>query len=80
VLRGATAAVCVVGGGLLHIGGQALGNVARSGTAATIADHRVLAVVGTALGLLGLAVVLTGVVVACVRAPGIPAEQPLPVG
>jgi len=80
VLRGATAAVCIVGGGLLHIGGQALAGVAGSGTAATIADHRLLGVAGTVLAVLGPGVVLAGVVIACVRAPGVPAGQPLPVG
>ncbi|MBB3086959.1 hypothetical protein [Geodermatophilus sabuli] len=71
VLRGAVAASLVTVGGLTAVGGQAVWSAASHQGAGPVA------VTGAVAAFLGLASLLAGVVVACVRAPGIPADQPV---
>jgi hypothetical protein len=66
VLRGAAATVLVVAGGLLAVGGLAASHVLPG----------LLSVVATCLTFLGGAGMLAGVVVGCIRAPGVPADAP----
>lgn len=66
VLRGAAATALVVAGGLLAVGGLSASHV-LPGLAATLA---------TGLTFLGGAGMLAGVVVVCLRAPGVPADSP----
>ena len=76
VLRVAVGVPLFVTGGLLFVGGQAVHSVA-TGTGGS----SLLVVVGGAVSLLGGAAMLLGVVVACIRAPGVPADTPaVPVG
>jgi hypothetical protein len=70
VLRAGTAAALVDTGGLLAIGGMAV----------RISPGPV-AGLGIAVAVLGMLAMLAGVAVACVRAPGVPADAPaVPVG
>ncbi|MCZ2823172.1 MULTISPECIES: hypothetical protein [unclassified Modestobacter] len=64
VLRGAVGATLVVAGGLLLVGGMAVSNVGA------------LPVPGWAGGLPGLLTMLAGLVVLCLRAPGVPVDSP----
>ena len=64
VLRVAVAALLVDTGGLLHIAGTAM------------PDDGPLRYLGVALGVLGAVVVLTGVVVGCLRTPDVPSAAP----
>ncbi len=72
VLRVAVGVPLFVSGGLLFIGGRALHAVASSGAASGLLD-----VAGAAASLIGGAAMLAGVVVACIRAPGVPADAPV---
>lgn len=83
VLRGATAAVLVVTGGLLAVSGNAAASTARTLTANAGPNGLdagalagVLPVVGTVIAVLGLLLALGGVVLSAVRAPGLPADLP----
>ncbi|MGY1660330.1 hypothetical protein ACI78Q_03810 [Geodermatophilus sp. SYSU D00705] len=71
VLRGATATTLVVAGGLLATAGSAVWSVSTS------TGHPVLGVLGIGLGGCGVSALLAGAVVACVRAPGVPADRPV---
>ena len=71
VLRVAVGVPLFVTGGLLFIGGRALHSVATSG-----AESGLLDAAGAATSLIGGAAMLAGVVVACIRAPGVPADAP----
>jgi hypothetical protein len=71
VLRVAVGVPLVVTGGLLFAGGSSLHSVASS-----IPSPGLLDVAASAASLLGGAAMLVGVVVACVRAPGVPADAP----
>lgn len=64
VLRGAVAATLVAIGGLLLVGGMAVSNVGA------------LPLPGWVGGLPGLLTMLAGLVVLCLRAPGVPADSP----
>ena len=76
VLRVAVGVPLFVTGGLLFVGGRALHSVATSGISSGLLD-----VAGAAASLAGGAAMLVGVVVACLRAPGVPADAPgVPVG
>jgi hypothetical protein len=70
VLRVAVGVPLLVSGGLLFVGGRALHSVASSGAAPGLLDA-----VGAAGSLLGGGAMLAGVVVACLRAPGVPADS-----
>jgi hypothetical protein len=70
VLRGAAAATLVVTGGLLGAAGSTLWSVS------TATGQQVLAVLGVGVGGCGFTALLAGVVVACVRAPEVPAGEP----
>ena len=71
VLRVAVGVPLFVGGGLLFTGGRAVHAVASSGAAPGLLDAA-----GAAGSLLGGAAMVAGVVVACIRAPGVPADAP----
>src|SRR5688572_1965706 len=76
VLRVAVGVALFVSGGLLFVGGRALHSVASSSVASGLLDAAAATV-----SLVGGAAMLVGVVVACVRAPGVPADAPaVPVG
>jgi hypothetical protein len=76
VLRVAVGVPVFVTGGLLFVGGRALHSVATSSVEAGLLDAA-----GATVSLLGGAAMLAGVVVACIRAPGAPADDPaVPVG
>ena len=76
VLRVAGGVALFVTGGQLFIGGQAVHSVASGTGGSTLLD-----VVAGAVSLLGGAAMLIGLVVACLRAPGVPADAPaVPVG
>ena len=76
VLRVAVGVPLFVTGGLLFVGGRALHSVS---TATSGSD--LLFVVAAAVSLTGGVAMLVGVVVACIRAPGVPADAPaVPVG
>jgi hypothetical protein len=70
VLRGATAATLVVTGGLLGVSGNATWSVASS------IGSDVLAVLGIGVAGCGLVALVAGCVLACVRAPRVPAGEP----
>jgi hypothetical protein len=69
VLRAAAATTLVVAGGLLATAGSAVWSVSSS------TGHQVLGVLGVGLGGCGFGALLAGAVVACVRAPGVPADR-----
>jgi hypothetical protein len=71
VLRAAAATTLVVTGGLLATAGSAVWSVSSS------TGHQLLGSLGVCLGGCGFGALLAGVVVACVRAPGVPADQPV---
>jgi len=71
VLRGTTAATLVVTGGLLGVSGNAVGSIASS------SGREALAVLGMAVGTCGLVALLAAAAVLCVRAPGVPAGEPV---
>jgi hypothetical protein len=71
VLRAAVGVPLVVSGGLLFAGGGSLHAVASSGVASGLLD-----VAGGAASLVGGAAMLAGVVIACIPAPGVPADAP----
>jgi hypothetical protein len=71
VLRVAVGVPLFVIGGLLFVGGRAVHSVATSGAASGLLDAA-----GAATSLIGGAAMLAGVVVACIRAPGVPADAP----
>ncbi|WP_164704565.1 hypothetical protein [Blastococcus litoris] len=71
VLRVAVAVPLVVAGGLLFVAGRAWHSVATSSV-----DSGLLGAVGTATSVIGGAALVAGVVVACIRAPGVPADAP----
>lgn len=71
VLRVAVGVPLFVTGGLLFVGGRALHSVASSTVSSGLLD-----VAGVAASLIGGAAMLVGVVVACMRAPGVPADAP----
>jgi hypothetical protein len=71
VLRVAVGVPLFVSGGLLFIAGRAFHSVATSGAASGLLD-----VAGAATSLIGGAAMLVGVVVVCIRAPGVPADAP----
>jgi hypothetical protein len=71
VLRVAVGVPLFVTGGLLFVGGRALHSVATNGAASGLLDAA-----GAAASLIGGAAMLAGVVVACIRAPGVPADAP----
>jgi hypothetical protein len=71
VLRVAVGVPLFVTGGLLFIAGRALHSVATSTAVAGLLD-----VAAAAVSVLGGAAMLVGVVVACLRAPGVPADAP----
>ncbi|MGK5171125.1 hypothetical protein [Geodermatophilus sp. CPCC 205761] len=72
VLRAAAATTLVVAGGLLAVAGNAAWSISST------TGGGVLAVLGVGVGGCGLAALLAGVLVACVRAPGVPADRPVP--
>ncbi|WP_222264574.1 hypothetical protein [Modestobacter marinus] len=72
VLRGATAAVLLLAGGLLGVAGTAAHSLGSGPTPSPLGP------VGAAVAVLGLACVAAGLVVLCRRAPGVPADQPVP--
>ncbi|WP_369135900.1 hypothetical protein [Modestobacter sp. I12A-02662] len=72
VLRGATAAVLLLTGGLLGVAGTAAHSLGSGPTPSPLGP------VGAAVAVLGLACVTAGSVVLCRRAPGVPADQPVP--
>lgn len=71
VLRVAVGVTLFVSGGLLFVGGRALHSVTTNGAASWLLE-------GGAAGasVVGGVAMLAGVVVACIRAPGVPAETP----
>jgi hypothetical protein len=71
VLRVAVSVPLFVTGGLLFIAGRAFHSVATSGAASGLLDGA-----GAATSLIGGAAMLVGVVVVCLRAPGVPADTP----
>jgi hypothetical protein len=71
VLRVAVGVPLFVTGGLLFVGGNAVHSVASSG-----AMPGLLGALGAVAALLGGAAMLAGVVIACLRARGVPAETP----
>jgi hypothetical protein len=71
VLRVAVGVPLFVTGGLLLVGGRAMHSVASSGVAPGLYE-----MAGAAASLLGAAAMLAGVVIACLRAPGVPAGAP----
>lgn len=71
VPRGTTAATLVVTGGLLGVSGNAVWSIASS------SGREVLAVLGMAVGACGLIALLAAAAVLCVRAPGVPAGEPV---
>jgi hypothetical protein len=71
VLRGATVATLVVTGGLLGVSGNAVWSVASS------SGRNVLAVLGLGLAGCGFVALLAAAVVLCVRAPGVPVDEPV---
>ncbi|WP_209313929.1 hypothetical protein [Blastococcus sp. TF02A-35] len=85
VLRGAAATVLVVAGGLLAVSGNAVrsasSGLASTATANDVAAGTAAAVlpwVGGVLAALGLVGALAGIGVLAVRAPGVPADEPVP--
>ena len=72
VLRVAVGVPLFVTGGLLFVGGRALHSVATSTASSGLLDTA--AVVGSVVG---AAAMLVGVVVACIRAPRVPADAPV---
>jgi hypothetical protein len=84
VLRGAVAATLVVIGGMTAVSGQSVRSAA-TGVAETAAANglpvgtaaTVLPWVGGVLAVLGLVASVAGLVVLCVRAPGVPADEPV---
>jgi hypothetical protein len=73
VLRVAGAVTGVVAGGLVLIAGMRLHSAgANTGTA-------LLTTAGTGVAVLGLLALLAGVVLSCLRAPGVPSDEPAPV-
>lgn len=75
-LRVAVGVPLFVTGGLLFVGGRALHSVATSGVSAGLLDAA-----AAVASLTGGVTMLVGVVVACIRAPGVPADAPaVPVG
>ena len=84
VLRGTAAATLVVTGGLIAVSGLSLHSAASSAVAGADANQlpvgtpaAALPWLGGGLAVLGLLIVLTGLVVGCVRAPGVPADEPV---
>jgi hypothetical protein len=76
VLRVAVGVPLFVAGGLLFVGGRSLHSVATSTVSSGLLDAA-----GAAASLIGGAAMLVGVVVACLRAPGVPADAAaVPVG
>ena len=71
VLRVAVGVPLFVTGGLLFVGGSSLHSVATSTVTSGLLDTA--AVAGSVVG---AAAMLVGVVVACIRAPGVPADAP----
>ncbi|MGY1803354.1 hypothetical protein ACI78T_08735 [Blastococcus sp. SYSU D00922] len=71
VLRVAVGVTLVVAGGLLFVAGRAWHSLATSSL-----DSGLLEAAGAATSLVGGAALLAGVVVACIRAPGVPADAP----
>jgi hypothetical protein len=71
VLRVAVGVPLFVTGGLLFVGGRALHSVAT-----TAVSTGLLEAAGVGASLIGGAAMLVGVVVACIRAPGVPADAP----
>jgi hypothetical protein len=71
VLRVAVAVPLVVAGGLLFVAGRAWHSLAGSSL-----DSGLLEATGVAASLVGGAAMAAGVVVACIRAPGVPAAAP----
>jgi hypothetical protein len=72
VLRGAVGSALVTTSGLVLVAGMATRNVAD-----TIGPQPLVAL-GVLLAGCGLVGLLAGLVVVCVRAPGVPADQPVP--
>jgi hypothetical protein len=72
VLRGAVGSALVTTGGLVLVAGMSTRNVASN------VGPQALVALGVVLAGCGLAGLLAGLVVACVRAPGVPADQPVP--
>jgi hypothetical protein len=73
VLRGAVGSALVTTSGLVLVAGMS------TRSAASTVGPQALVVLGVVLAGCGLAGLLTGLVVLCVRAPGVPADQPVPV-
>ena len=71
VLRVAVGVPLSVTGGLLFVGGRALHSVSTGAVPAGLLDAA-----GAVASLVGGAAMLVGVVVACIRAPGVPADAP----
>jgi hypothetical protein len=72
VLRGATASVLLLAGGLLGVAGTTAHTLGSGPTPSLLGP------VGVAVAVLGLACVAAGFVVLCLRAPGVPADRPVP--
>lgn len=75
VLRVVAGVALFVGGGLLFILGTALHSVATGSAQSDLLGGVAVVVSGT-----GLCALLGGAVVTCVRAPGVPADAPVPAG
>jgi hypothetical protein len=75
VLRVLAGVALVVGGGLLFVLGVALHSVASSSVESGALGLSAVAASGT-----GLVALLAGAVVTCARAPGVPADAPVPTG
>jgi hypothetical protein len=71
VLRGATAATLTVTGGLLGVSGHAVWSVAAS------SGRDVLGLLGIGIAGCGLVALVAGCVLVCVRAPDVPADEPV---